>query len=702
MAYQTHYDFSATNQASITAQVDDTQNGALAFAVAERTWWQLNTASVAPLGPTVLATVSAVGRWLLVVISSYGVTLSFPNIAALAAYDSTADVEGQFAYVVTMDDYYSLLKTGGLTADAINIVNGLPAGAQWQRRLIASEKWLSQATWFVSPATGNDENSGLTATPGPTGPLATLGEFQKRCGASAGQIKQTTVVTVLDAPVMAPFENVVVDVETVNTSTYVRITGARTTLYTGTLSFVQAESPLTCAQNLVRDASLATDWVTAGAVAGGLFSAAYRTGKMIEMLDGPAAGAIAWAQAQSPTPAAPDPKELSLSPWIKYPATYIPVGLTTPLPVAGNTYLIRTIPTLGGEVSFLCRNRPIVVENLILSNLGAGFGFTPVSAFFLYACELTGASAGPNIFSAACSVSSIVGCKVNLNASTALYAEWEPSGCLFTGPGAVVVSAAGNLSFVTIPSSCQGNGVAGIVPTPDSVTGRFNTTTGVCCLRSLEGGVVDLATTSVSVWNIGTGLLVRAGGLANLRRRLWGTVVSNGNCIKVDSGGQVYYSNTVTSQPRFSPTPGPFGGAWDVFPSGTSLLNMESMGMLGGISPPVGANVPVVFPTPVTPFFAGRQTGTATLVAGTVTVTASVNANSSLSFNRIDTGAGITGTSLDAPSAGRTNNSNASALGSFVITDKDITGATIVTSVSTVAWELRDPRSSSFVPSQAF
>jgi hypothetical protein len=64
VSYRTKPGYTADTQANITAQVPDDEDGAIAFAIAEQTAWQLSKTSVATVGTDVLATKSGTGRWL--------------------------------------------------------------------------------------------------------------------------------------------------------------------------------------------------------------------------------------------------------------------------------------------------------------------------------------------------------------------------------------------------------------------------------------------------------------------------------------------------------------------------------------------------------------------------------------------------------------------------------------------------------------
>ena len=610
--------------------------------------------------------------------------LRFNTLAELGAYNSLNDVDGQIAYVASVDDYFSLLKAGGLGTNNITVVDATPPdGAQWQRRLVASQKWLTQDLWTVDAVNGNDENDGNPA------PIKTFKELQRRIGAQAGQIRQNTVVTVAAGP--DNDENFTLDVETTNTATFLRVTGVRTTLYSGTFTApYQAADPLTNLPDVVTDGALAVDWATVGAVTGLTLATAYNTGRLLEITSSaiPAnRGAVAFAAKQSPNAIA-NVRELATSPWVAYGPDYTPGFESQITPALGDGYTIHNIPVLSGVHEIGCRNRPVVVENLKIARAAPGLGFTPQSAFFYYACEVVGATVfGANILTPLCSNSSFIACKLNFTSGPALFADWELSGCLLTGPAAIGVFAGGRLVFTDVSSSCQGNGVAGFAPVVSG--GLVSTTTGNHYLRAINGGVIDVIL-PLGLWDVNTALLARAGSNVLLRSRLYGTLnPNNSNGLKIDAGATVEYSGVTTDQPLFSPTPGSFAA----FASTTVChINIENLPMAGGLS----------FPSPLVPLFTGRQTGTVTLAGGSAVVSASVASGSKFKTQRTDIGAGVTGTSLNVPTASRVNNTAANTLGSFTILDETTVPGAVATSASTVEWTVEDARSGALVPRKSF
>jgi len=97
---------------------------------------------------------------------------------------------GTFAFVgavLSVGDWFYLVRGQGLTADGITVVNsGSEVGAQWVRANIPSQIWLASATvakfWVIDPVGGNDENRGCGATLAAARlvPLKTQAELNRR------------------------------------------------------------------------------------------------------------------------------------------------------------------------------------------------------------------------------------------------------------------------------------------------------------------------------------------------------------------------------------------------------------------------------------------------------------------------------------------------------------------------------------------
>lgn len=64
MTVRTHPSFTAADQAEITSGVSAAEDGSMAYAIAQRTLWQLELTSATALSANVIATQSGVGRWI--------------------------------------------------------------------------------------------------------------------------------------------------------------------------------------------------------------------------------------------------------------------------------------------------------------------------------------------------------------------------------------------------------------------------------------------------------------------------------------------------------------------------------------------------------------------------------------------------------------------------------------------------------------
>lgn len=96
MSFQSHPDYTASNQARVSSEVDDSQDGASCWAVAEKTLWQLSLTDASALGPDVIATRSGIGRWLRIP------TAGSSANSAVVSLDFTAGPPQQTTVTVTV------------------------------------------------------------------------------------------------------------------------------------------------------------------------------------------------------------------------------------------------------------------------------------------------------------------------------------------------------------------------------------------------------------------------------------------------------------------------------------------------------------------------------------------------------------------------------------------------------------------------
>jgi len=116
---------------------------------------------------------------------------SVSNIAAFATVDDTRIPDGSGKFVRTVKDTFHLDKTSAAVVDNITVVATMSGDGRWIRDLQPNAVWGSQATWYVDPLTGNDENTGATALV----PLATFAEARRRLE-PVGVLVATTIYIV--------------------------------------------------------------------------------------------------------------------------------------------------------------------------------------------------------------------------------------------------------------------------------------------------------------------------------------------------------------------------------------------------------------------------------------------------------------------------------------------------------------------------
>ena len=109
-------------------------------------------------------------------------TTSTPGTSTTGAFvivDTIAQLFGlgtsSLAFVKSVGDYFRFTQDT-LTVDGITVAGSSVAGYQWLRLLIPNLSWYAPTAWYVSPATGSDENDGGTSG----APLKTLAEQGRR------------------------------------------------------------------------------------------------------------------------------------------------------------------------------------------------------------------------------------------------------------------------------------------------------------------------------------------------------------------------------------------------------------------------------------------------------------------------------------------------------------------------------------------
>lgn len=178
----------------------------------------------------------------------------------------------------------------------------------FNRVLLEGLGFKTQATWYIDPVNGNDENVGDTSLR----PVKTWNEVLKR--RPDGRFSQATTFTFLnDLPSNDPFD---LSLWSADPAYQVNFKGSPTTISTGTLTSFTARNPATRTPNQVTDTGRAS------------WSLYISGGYMIKMTSGAASGFYAYIAKDLGSNAA------------RVSTFFNPVTLTEAVPSAGDTYAI--------------------------------------------------------------------------------------------------------------------------------------------------------------------------------------------------------------------------------------------------------------------------------------------------------------------------------------------------------------------------
>jgi len=118
--------------------------------------------------------------------------LRVENIAALRTLRASDNDDGLLVFVESLHDAFEFQQTRSAADDGITIVFQNAGPGQWARLGWKSQRWARQASWFIHPTLGNDENEGSIGT----APLKTHAELRRRLN---GQLlEQNVTVSLLD------------------------------------------------------------------------------------------------------------------------------------------------------------------------------------------------------------------------------------------------------------------------------------------------------------------------------------------------------------------------------------------------------------------------------------------------------------------------------------------------------------------------
>ena len=144
---------------------------------------------------------------------------SVTSLANLAGLPDDAYKDGDFAYVQSTRATYQLDRTSAAAPSSV-AVDTFSGNGQWVF-FQASSSWETQATWYIDPAAGDDENDGATTTTA----LETWAEFTRRVE-TVSMVMTVTILSNIAEALVGHFS-------AANTSAVLIIQGLPTVLASG-------------------------------------------------------------------------------------------------------------------------------------------------------------------------------------------------------------------------------------------------------------------------------------------------------------------------------------------------------------------------------------------------------------------------------------------------------------------------------------
>lgn len=172
--------------------------------------------------------------------------VSVADVTALKALAANSLLDGSLVYVQSLKAHWVLQKASALAADDITIATAT-GGGRWHRVSAPATAWQTQATWYISAGTGNDENAGS----GTGTAIKTFAEWRRRVGSEPKVSMDLTIVT-LGATDFLDFDLRLADGLTFT------VQGVTTQADTGTLTAVTAKDPSLNQPWVITDAT--QDW----------------------------------------------------------------------------------------------------------------------------------------------------------------------------------------------------------------------------------------------------------------------------------------------------------------------------------------------------------------------------------------------------------------------------------------------------------
>lgn len=203
------------------------------------------------------------------------INLSVPNKAALIAINTTTFTSGVRRFVETYKSWFTFDRdTPDRVAKADVVIAPTTGGGLWVRETQPDQYWSVQASWFIDPISGNDENEGDTSVDA----LKTRSEYARRTDGMP--VYQNTTITIMSSlnagdEDLPHRDGTGVPGLSGTTAKKISYIGVPIALFTGTITAYTNRNGSAAQPALITIASLPVSWTASGLV-----------GKIIKWTDG--------------------------------------------------------------------------------------------------------------------------------------------------------------------------------------------------------------------------------------------------------------------------------------------------------------------------------------------------------------------------------------------------------------------------------
>jgi len=263
-----------------------------------------------------------------IVAASISVSGKNPRLDKLNGKDL---VDGETIFVSTVKGYFVLDKTSAATVNGISVIAAV-GGGRWHRLLYHSySRWATQATWYIDPVNGNDENAGSTLGTA----IKTLSEWCRRVGYHVVQTAMTVNILSDLGVTDTPSATILV-----GSSGSILFLGTPTAIYTSTGAGVTVTTAVPASNtpwNLVDTNFPSADWTAYIAFGAKPF-------RIRQLAGATAPGALSWLLKDLGTKRVRFSAPMAVNPA----ATAFGQSKTTI--ATGNPYVLEQLPTLRNPI----------------------------------------------------------------------------------------------------------------------------------------------------------------------------------------------------------------------------------------------------------------------------------------------------------------------------------------------------------------